>query len=81
MLINCACQTKLALLQIDLTGNEFIEELSTPLIPLTREIVVMPLIGMIDSERAQNVMNALSSGIVTRGARFAVIDITGRLHR
>ena len=54
-----------------------LEELSTPLIPLSREIVVMPLVGTVDTERATLILDALSRGVTTSGAGFAVIDITG----
>lgn len=54
-----------------------LEELSTPLIPLSREIVVMPLVGVVDAERAERILDAVSRGVTTSGAGFAVIDITG----
>jgi rsbT co-antagonist protein RsbR len=52
-------------------------ELSTPLIPLTQAVVVMPLIGSIDSRRAQQVLDTLLHGITARHARTAILDITG----
>jgi rsbT co-antagonist protein RsbR len=52
-------------------------ELSTPLIPITQDIVVMPLIGSIDSRRAQQVLDTLLHGITERHARIAILDITG----
>jgi rsbT co-antagonist protein RsbR len=52
-------------------------ELSTPLIPLSREVVLMPLIGSLDALRAQQVLNAVSLGLVSASARFAILDITG----
>ena len=52
-------------------------ELSTPLIPISDDVVVMPLIGTVDSMRAQQVMDTLLSGIVCRGAKVAILDITG----
>ena len=54
-----------------------LEELSTPLIPLTNDIVVMPLIGTLDSVRAQRMLNTLLDGIQAQGAKVAIIDITG----
>lgn len=54
-----------------------LEELSTPLIPLSREIVIMPLIGTIDAERADRVLTALGRGVAERAARVVVLDITG----
>ena len=52
-------------------------ELSTPLIPITQEVVVMPLIGAINSRRAQQVLDTLLHGITERHARIAILDITG----
>ncbi|HEY0138356.1 MAG TPA: PAS domain S-box protein [Nannocystis sp.] len=54
-----------------------IEELSTPLIPITDEILVMPIIGMLDSIRAQQVMHTLLSGLAASRGKFAILDITG----
>ncbi len=54
-----------------------IEELSTPLIPITDEILVMPLIGMMDSVRAKQVMTNLLDGLATSRGKFAILDITG----
>jgi rsbT co-antagonist protein RsbR len=52
-------------------------ELSTPLIPINDEVMVMPLVGSIDSRRAQQVMDALLEGIAQTRARVAILDITG----
>ncbi len=54
-----------------------LEEVSTPLIPITREILVMPLIGTVDEERAAQISDALLEGVVARRTRLAIIDITG----
>ena len=54
-----------------------LEELSTPLIPLTDRIVVMPLIGAVDEQRIDRMISALSTGLIAQGAQFAIIDITG----
>lgn len=52
-------------------------ELSTPLIPVTEGVIVMPLIGAIDTARAERVMNSLLQGIAAHQAEFAILDITG----
>lgn len=52
-------------------------ELSTPLIPVNDRIVVMPLIGAMDSKRAARLLDTLLGGIVERRPPFAIIDITG----
>jgi rsbT co-antagonist protein RsbR len=54
-----------------------LRELSTPLIPLAAGIVVMPLIGSIDSKRAQQVLDELLSGVAQHHATSAILDITG----
>jgi PAS domain S-box-containing protein len=52
-------------------------ELSTPLIPISEDTVVMPLVGMIDTRRAQQVIEGLLVGIVEMHAQVAILDITG----
>jgi anti-anti-sigma regulatory factor len=52
-------------------------ELSTPLIPISDTVVVMPLIGAVDARRAQQVLEALLEGIGSSGADVAILDITG----
>ncbi len=52
-------------------------ELSTPLIPISSDVVVMPLIGTMDSQRAQRVLTTLLDGVATSHARVAILDITG----
>jgi anti-anti-sigma factor len=56
---------------------EMLAELSTPLIPINDQILIMPLIGAIDSRRAQQVVETLLSGIAESRAHVAIIDITG----
>jgi len=52
-------------------------ERSTPLIPITDEIVVVPLIGSLDAERGNQLMDTLLHGVTQSHARVAIIDITG----
>lgn len=54
-----------------------LEELSTPLIPITEDIVVMPLVGTLDSVRAQRMLRTLLNGIEAQRTPVAIIDITG----
>ena len=54
-----------------------IAELSTPMIPITEGVLVMPLIGMMDSMRAKQVMDALLTGLAQNRGRVAILDITG----
>ncbi|MFP4439259.1 MAG: PAS domain S-box protein [Chloroflexaceae bacterium] len=54
-----------------------LRELSSPLIPLTDDVVILPLIGRVDSGRAQQIMETLLEGVAQYQADLAIIDITG----
>lgn len=54
-----------------------ITELSTPVVRLWQGILALPVIGTLDSERTQVVMENLLQHIVNDGAEIAIIDITG----
>ncbi len=54
-----------------------LRELSTPLIPVSDDVVIMPLIGTVDSRRAQQVMEVLLEGVALRRATTVILDITG----
>jgi len=54
-----------------------IRELSTPLIPISDTAVIMPLVGAIDSTRAQQIIDTLLEGVATYRADMAIVDITG----
>lgn len=52
-------------------------ELSTPIVPLADGILAMPLVGAIDSDRANQIMQALLEGLTAARAHTAILDITG----
>ncbi|SAL34752.1 STAS domain-containing protein [Caballeronia humi] len=52
-------------------------DLTTPVVKLWDSIVALPLIGTLDSERTQVVMEGLLNAIVDNEAAIAIIDITG----
>lgn len=52
-------------------------ELSTPVVQLWNGILALPLIGTLDSERTQVVMESLLTKIVETASYVAIIDITG----
>ena len=52
-------------------------DLTTPVVKLWDSIVALPLIGTLDSERTQVVMESLLESIVENEAAIAIIDITG----
>jgi anti-anti-sigma factor len=44
---------------------------------VSEDVVIMPLVGAIDSGRAQMVMESLLEGVATNRANVAIVDITG----
>jgi len=54
-----------------------IAELSTPVVKLWDGILALPLIGTLDSQRTQVVMENMLQTIVEQAAEIAIIDITG----
>jgi rsbT co-antagonist protein RsbR len=57
--------------------GEQMMELSTPVIKLWDGVVGVPLVGTLDSARAQVVMEKLLQTLVDTGSAYAIIDITG----
>src|SRR6202020_377845 len=54
-----------------------IAELSTPVVKLWDGILALPMIGTLDSQRTQVVMESLLQKIVDTESQIAIIDITG----
>ncbi len=54
-----------------------LRELSAPLLPIAKHTVVLPLVGSIDSQRAQQIMETLLEGVAKHHAETAIVDITG----
>lgn len=54
-----------------------LRELSTPIIPVAEGILVLPLVGTIDSRRASEINERLLEGIAEHQAEIVIIDITG----
>lgn len=63
--------------QIILSQQLALRELSTPLIPLDDEVLVMPLIGTLDARRSQEMLENLLTGVSQHGASTVILDITG----
>jgi rsbT co-antagonist protein RsbR len=57
--------------------QEAIRELSTPVLQVRDRLLILPIIGVLDSQRARQVTEQLLRGIRTNRAKVAVIDITG----
>ncbi len=54
-----------------------LRELSTPIVPISQGVIAMPLIGSIDSMRAQQIIETLLEGVNTTGAHIVILDVTG----
>lgn len=57
--------------------REDMMELSTPVIKVWDKILTLPIIGTLDSRRAQMMMEALLQKVVDTGSTIAILDITG----
>jgi rsbT co-antagonist protein RsbR len=54
-----------------------IKQLSTPILPVVHGILVAPLIGAIDAERAGDILERLLDEIARRRAAVVILDVTG----
>jgi len=54
-----------------------IQELSTPLLQIWEGVLVLPVIGVVDTRRSAQIMERMLAEIVTRQARYVILDITG----
>jgi rsbT co-antagonist protein RsbR len=57
--------------------QEAIRELSTPVLPVRERLLILPIIGVIDPQRARQLTEQLLHGIRTNRAKVVVMDITG----
>jgi rsbT co-antagonist protein RsbR len=57
--------------------EESIREMSTPVLQLRDRLLVLPVIGMFDTQRAKQLTDSLLHAIRTNRAKVAVMDITG----
>jgi rsbT co-antagonist protein RsbR len=57
--------------------QEAIRELSTPVLQVRERLLILPIIGVIDSQRARQLTEQLLRGIRSNRAKVVVIDITG----
>jgi rsbT co-antagonist protein RsbR len=57
--------------------QDAIRELSTPVLQVRERLLILPMIGVLDSQRAEQFTDQLLRGIRTNRAKVVVIDITG----
>ncbi|RYZ68016.1 MAG: STAS domain-containing protein [Proteobacteria bacterium] len=54
-----------------------LRSLSTPIIRVWDEIICLPVVGIVDSQRTADMMESLLASIVEEKARYAIVDLTG----
>jgi rsbT co-antagonist protein RsbR len=59
------------------TQSAALRELSTPIIPIGDDVLVVPLIGTLDEQRSQQMTEQLLGKIADRQTKLCIIDITG----
>jgi rsbT co-antagonist protein RsbR len=57
--------------------QEAIRELSVPVLQVRDHLLILPVVGMIDSDRARQLIESLLAGIRDHRAKGVVIDVTG----
>ncbi len=57
--------------------QDAIRELSTPVLQVRERLLILPIIGVLDNQRARQLTEQLLRGIRTHRARVVVVDITG----
>lgn len=63
--------------EVEEEQRRIIRELSTPVVEVWEGILVVPIVGIIDSSRAKQMMEQLLNRIVERGSRIVILDVTG----
>jgi rsbT co-antagonist protein RsbR len=58
-------------------AQEILEMATVPVVQVWEGIVLVPLIGMLDSQRTQQLMERLLHRVTETGSPYAVLDITG----
>jgi rsbT co-antagonist protein RsbR len=57
--------------------HEALLEMSTPVAEIWADILLLPIVGFVDSKRAQDIMTAVLSKIAESHSRFMILDISG----
>jgi rsbT co-antagonist protein RsbR len=63
--------------EISRQREEMLEEVSTPVVPVWRGVLALPLIGSLDTLRMQRATDAALDAVTRTGAEAIIIDITG----
>lgn len=57
--------------------QQALNAMATPIIQVWDDVVTLPIVGVIDSERASEMKEALLQTVARTGARIAIVDMTG----
>ncbi len=57
--------------------QELLLEVSTPLIPISERVIVVPIVGTISERRAGHMLETVLAGVHERRARALIVDVTG----
>jgi len=57
--------------------RDTIRALSTPILQVGEDVIALPVLGVVDSARAADLMDRLLHAVVSRRARYAILDLTG----
>jgi rsbT co-antagonist protein RsbR len=75
--VEAALRRELVQAEVIRAHEAILNQLSTPLLPISDDVVVLPLIGALSAERAAQIVQALVEGVAASRARVAILDITG----
>lgn len=56
---------------------ETVTQLGAPLLPVRSDVLVLPIIGHVDTDRLERLTRLLLEGVATRRTRFVILDVTG----
>jgi rsbT co-antagonist protein RsbR len=57
--------------------QQSIRELSSPILQVWEGIIAVPIVGIVDSQRAANITENLLQAVVDQQARYVILDLTG----
>ncbi|HVH45965.1 MAG TPA: STAS domain-containing protein, partial [Labilithrix sp.] len=54
-----------------------VDELSTPVLEVTEEVLTVPIVGVLDTQRSARMSERVLTEVVARRARYVIVDVTG----
>lgn len=66
-----------ALARLNEERRQMIEEVSTPVVPVWQGVLILPIVGSLDTERMQRATEAAMNEVMRTNAHSCIIDITG----